>query len=158
MYNFAANNCFMNIIMRTFKDNIELSLKDGVGEIKMNHATIEFDGANYIITATSSEDSRLTMLSNKLVNNPTSFSDYIGNSSQVVGNQCHYDFSGTVLLHTKVEHAAYGVKYQWSISSFKRVIETNEEEGYLFYVVTTDKNLNIGTTNIYSHRITRMKY
>ena len=49
MYNFAANNCFMNIIMRTFKDNIELSLKDGVGEIKMNHATIEFDGANYII-------------------------------------------------------------------------------------------------------------
>jgi hypothetical protein len=84
MYNFAANNCFMNIIMRTFKDNIELSLKDGVGEIKMNHATIEFDGANYIITATSSEDSRLTMLSNKLVNNPTCFSDYIGNSSQVV--------------------------------------------------------------------------
>ena len=133
----------MNIIMRTFKDNIELSLKDGVGEIKMNHATIEFDGANYIITATSSEDSRLTMLSNELVNNPTSFSDYIGNSSQVVGDQGHYDFSGTVLLHTKVEHAAYGVKYQWSISSFKRVIETNEEEGYLFYVVTTDKKWRV---------------
>lgn len=129
--------------MRTFKDNIELSLKDGVGEIKMNHATIEFDGANYIITATSSEDSRLTMLSNELVNNPTSFSDYIVNSSQVVGNQCHYDFSGTVLLHTKGEYAACGVKYQWSISSFKKLIETNEEEGILFYVVTTDKKWRV---------------
>lgn len=129
--------------MITFKDNINFSLKDRTGEIRMNQAAIEFDGANYIISATSSEDSRLTMLSNELVNNPTSFSDYIGNSSQVVGDQGHYDFSGTVLLHTKVEHVAYGVKYQWSISSFKRVIESNEEEGYLFYVVTTDKRWRV---------------
>lgn len=129
--------------MITFKDNIDFSLKNRTGEIRMNQAAIEFDGANYIISATSSKDSRLTMLSNELVNNPTSFSDYIGNSSQVVGDQGHYDFSGTVLLHTKVEHVAYGVKYQWSISSFKRVIESNEEEGYLFYVVTTDKKWHV---------------
>jgi len=129
--------------MITFKDSIDFSLKDRVGEIRMNQATIEFDGANYILSATSPEDSRLAMLSNELVNNPTSFSDYIGNSSQIVGDHGHYDFSGIVLLHTKVEHVAYGVKYQWSISSFKRVIESNEEEGYLFYVVTTDKKWRV---------------
>lgn len=129
--------------MITFKDNINFSLKDRTGEIRMKQAAIEFDGANYIISATSSEDNRLTMLSNELVNNSPSFSDYIGNSSQIVGDHGHYDFSGIVLLHTKVEHVAYGVKYQWSISSFKRVIESNEEEGYLFYVVTTDKKWHV---------------
>lgn len=129
--------------MITFKDSIDFSLKDRAGEIRMNQATIEFDGANYILSATSPEDSRLAILSNEMVNNPTSFSDYIVNSSQVLGDQCHYDFSRTVLLHTKVEHAVYGVKYQWSISSFKRVIETNEEEGFLFYVVTTDKKWRV---------------
>lgn len=129
--------------MRTFKENLKLSLKDKVGEIKMNHATIEFDRSNYIISATSPEDNRLSMLSNELVNNPTSFSDYINNSSMVLGEECNYDFSGTVLLHTKVESTVYGAKYQWEISSFKKVMEANEEEGFLFYVATIDKKWRV---------------
>ena len=129
--------------MKRFKENMELSLKDRFGEIKMSHATIEFDEANYIISATSLEDNRLTVLSNELVNNPASFSEYISNSTQVAGEHCYYDFSGTVLLHTKIEYTVCGAKYQWTINSFKKVIEISEEEGLLFYVVTIDKKWSV---------------
>lgn len=133
--------------MKPFKEDIDISLKDRVGEIKMSHATIEFDGINYIISATSSEDNRLTMLSNELVNNTTRFSDYIRNSSQVLGENCYYDFSEAILLHTKVESTICGAKYQWAISSFKKVIETKDEDGFLFYVVITDKKWRVKGLN-----------
>lgn len=129
--------------MRTFKESIDLSLKDRNGEIEMNQATIEFDGTNYILCATTTEDDRMTLLSNELVNNPKHFGEYIINSSQVQVGNGHYDFSESVLLHTRVEHTQYGAKYQWAIRSFKKVTQSNDEEGYLFYIAAIDKKWRI---------------
>ena len=129
--------------MKTFKESIGLSLKDRNGEIKMNRATIEFDGTNYILCATTTEDDRMTLLSNELVNNPKHFGEYIINSSQVQGENGHYDFSESVLLRTRVEHTQYGSKYQWAIRSFKKVTHSNDEEGYLFYIAAIDKKWRI---------------
>lgn len=129
--------------MKKFKEQIELSLKDKIGEIKMEDATIEFDGANYILSAISTEKKRLSFLSKELNDNATRFSDYIVNPSEVSGVNCIYDLSGTILLRIKVESTKRGAKYQWAISSFKKMLQVDDEDGCLFYVIPIDKRCQI---------------
>lgn len=125
--------------MKRFKENLSLSLKDKTGEIKLENVTIEFDGVNYILSAESTEKRRLSILSKELNDNPTCFSDYIVNPSELKGENCKYDLSGTILLRIKVESTKCGAKYQWAISSFKQILQTDKEDGYLFYIVPIDK-------------------
>ena len=144
--------------MRTYVESIDLALKDKAGEIKLSQCTIEFDGINYIICATCTEGMRMSLLSNEIINNPTSFSDHIINSSQVLGDNCHYDFTGTILLHTKAESFSCGVKYQWTINSFKKVTQSEGEEGFLFYVVGIDKRHIRGLKKVVEFEYRHNKY
>lgn len=126
--------------MLIFKDKIELSVKDYIGIITFEDATIEYDGINYIISASSKEGRRISLLSREWNDNPEIFSLSIVNPSEIKGSNCLYDLSDITLLRIKGETYQHGIRYQWAISSLKKVIQTNIDEPYMFHIVPVDKN------------------
>ena len=125
--------------MKKFKEYLSFSLKDKIGEIKLENVTIEFDGFNYILSAESTERKRLSILSKELNDNPTCFSDYIVNPSELKGENCKYDLSDTIMLRLYVETIKYSAKYHWIISSFKKIIQTDGKDDFVCYAVPIDK-------------------
>lgn len=126
--------------MLIFIDKIELSVKDNIGIITFEDATIEYNGINYIISASSKEGRRISLLSREWNDNPEIFSHYIVNPSEIRGSNGLYDLSDITLLRIKGETYQHGVRYQWAINSLKKVIQTNIDEPYMFHVVPVDKN------------------
>lgn len=125
--------------MKKFKENLSLSLKDRIGEIKLKNVTIEFDGANYILSAESTEKKRLSLLSKEVNDNPACFSDYIVNPSELKGENCKYDLSDTIMLRLYVETIKSSAIYHWIISSFKKIIQTGGKDDFVCYAVSIDK-------------------